>query len=257
MTFESKNEVIYCIGDSHVSLFTGLNTIAPYWPSKARSILPQFSALHIGPVLAYNLVEKNSSTGFYDKISEILAKNIPPSSWVLLSSGEIDCRAHLIKQALRNNLSFHEVARICVDRYFKGIQQLLDTGHKLIIYNAIPSTRKNKPNTAFPSYGDCKERNEMTKFFNKFCQIECKKRNLYFLSTFNLFINKNGLTRRKFYMDRIHLSTKALIPTMNALTSTLDGFIFDNPRNELYFKGTDMGIYKKLISNLIFKSKAK
>ena len=75
-----KDENIYCIGDSHVSLFTGLNTIASYWPSKAISILPQFSVFHLGPVLADNLVEKKSSTGFHDKISEILERHIPPSS---------------------------------------------------------------------------------------------------------------------------------------------------------------------------------
>ena len=247
-----KNEKIYCIGDSHVSLFTGLNTIAPYWPSNARSILPQFSVLHIGPVLAYNLIEKKSSTGFYHKISEILEKNIPPSSWVLISSGEIDCRAHLIKQALSNNSSLEEVARICVDRYFKGIEKLMQTGHKFIIYNAIPSTRKNKPNTAFPSYGNCKKRNEVTMLFNKFSQDNCTSRKIIFLHTYNFFIHKNGLTNRKFYRDRIHLSQRALLPTMIELEKTLTGFNFDLPSSLENTRPSTKEILRKMMMKLGF-----
>ena len=247
-----KDEKIYCIGDSHVSLFTGLNTIASYWPSKAISILPQFSVFHLGPVLAYNLVEKKSSTGFYDKISEILERHIPPSSWVLLSSGEIDCRAHLIKQALRNNSSFEEVAEICVDRYFYGIEKLMQMGHKFIIYNAIPSTRKNKPNTEFPSYGNCKERNEITMLFNKFSQNKCTSLKIIFLNTYDLFTHKNGLTNRRFYKNRIHLSQRALLPTMKTLEKSLSGFIYNSSNSRKNILPSTRRIFREILMKFGF-----
>jgi hypothetical protein len=170
----------------------------------------------------------------------------------LLSSGEIDCRAHLIKQALRNNSSFEEVAEICVDRYFYGIEKLMQMGHKFIIYNAIPSTRKNKPNTEFPSYGNCKERNEITMLFNKFSQNKCTSLKIIFLNTYDLFTHKNGLTNRRFYKDRIHLSQRALLPTMKTLEKSLSGFIYDTSNSRKNILPSTRRIFREILMKLGF-----
>ena len=134
---------------------------------------------------------------------------------------------------------------VLIDIY--RIEKLMQTGHKFIIYNAIPSTRKNKPNTAFPSYGNCKERNEITMLFNKFSQNKCTSLKIIFKNTYNLFTHKNGLTNRKFYKDRIHLSQRALLPTMTTLEKSLTGFVFKLPNSRKNICPSTRGILREIL----------
>lgn len=66
------SQVIHCIGDSHVSLFSGFDAIAPYWPREAPSSISVFKLYHLGPVLAYNLMAEKSTTNSKAKLTEIL-----------------------------------------------------------------------------------------------------------------------------------------------------------------------------------------
>ena len=56
------SEVIYCIGDSHVSFFSGKDAIVPCWPFPSEDMIPFFRTFRLGPVLAYNLVKVGTKT---------------------------------------------------------------------------------------------------------------------------------------------------------------------------------------------------
>jgi lysophospholipase L1-like esterase len=222
-----KKQVIHCIGDSHVSLFGGADKIWPEWPSKVNSSVRGFMVYHLGPVLAYNLIEQRSTTNSRKKLEAILKQELPSSSWVLMCFGEIDCRAHLLKQAEKKGKCELAVACDCAERYFKVLLLVKEMGHKPIAYNVIPSARKNKPKTGFPTYGNCLERNNITRLFNAHLNKLCAEQDIPFIDTFDQFVNKRGLTLSRFYMDRIHLSQKALPLTKAAIGRVLSGFKFE------------------------------
>jgi lysophospholipase L1-like esterase len=237
---DQLSQVIHCIGDSHVSLFSGLDAIAPYWPHEAPSLISAFKLYHLGPVLAYNLIAEKSTTKSKAKLTEILRTVLPPSSWVLLCFGEIDCRAHLLKQAEKSGRSNEVIVRTCVDRYFKALQFVQEMGHKPIAYNAIPSARRNKPTTGFPTYGNCRQRNQITQIFNDYLELCCREAQIPFVDTFDSFVNKRGLTNRAYYMDRIHLSRRALPVTLVALKRVVPEFSLKKCQAELSSQNTSV-----------------
>ena len=227
MALKSKNEIIHCLGDSHTSLFSGQDKISPYWPEFPHQSLSQFEVYHLGPALANSLWKKQSKTRSRDKLIEITTKIVPQNSKILMCFGEIDCRAHLIKIAKEENKSWSEIAEKCMLKYFEAINYVSELGHDVVIYNVIPSSRKTKPNTGFPTYGHCNERNKMTKIFNSFLKNNCNQQGIPFIDTFDCFVHDSGLTNRFYYKDRIHLSQRAIPKTMKAIENCLPDFVFN------------------------------
>ena len=214
-----KNMKIHCIGDSHVSLFAGENSICPKSPPAYIGKLSQFICHRLGPVLAYNIMKPSSTTDAFNLLSEVV-NSLPAKSWILLCCGEIDCRAHLIKQSEIREWSYEQVVIECIKKYTKVHKYIENLGHNLIFYNVIPSARKDKIKTKYPTYGNCKMRNEITRIFNLHLKKYCKVYNIPFVDTFDLLIDNKGLTNKSFYRDRIHLSNKALPLTIRALNES-------------------------------------
>ncbi|MGB0184501.1 MAG: hypothetical protein ACPF9Q_03635 [Opitutales bacterium] len=239
-----EDGVIHCMGDSHTSLFYGLNKVMPTLPRIKKGYLQQFSAYNLGPVLAYNLIEDESTTSSKENLLKLLKEVIPPKSWVLLCFGEIDCRAHLIKHAEKSGQAWELVAQKCAERYLRAAKLVCDEGHHLIIYNSIPSARKDEPNAQYPTYGDCMERNRMTKLFNGCLKSYCRSQKIPFVDTFDSLVDCQGLTRSDYYMDPIHLSQKALGLTMKALSEVVPGFKF----KKLGWIGAKTSIWRKLVA---------
>ncbi|MFA5300778.1 MAG: hypothetical protein WC389_21520 [Lutibacter sp.] len=213
---------IFCIGDSHVSLFAGVNEVQPVWPKQAKNLLPFFQVFPLGPVLAYNLVSPNTKTKGREKLFKVLQKEVPKGSLVLLSFGEIDCRAHLLKQGRLQKRTIELIVSECVDRYFSVILEVRKIGFKPLIWNTIPSSRLSNINSKdYPTFGSCKERNIVTSMFNKKLENKCIKNKIYFISTYNYFVDKDGLTDMTYYMDTVHLSQKAMQVTLKVIGKEL------------------------------------
>ena len=205
------NKVIYCIGDSHVSFFSGTDKIQPLWPEASNDILSQFKTFRIGPVLAYNLCENDTKTKGREKLFDVIATAVPPEATILLCFGEVDCRAHLLKQAEVQKRDINDTVRECVDRYFLCIKEVLALGHELLIWNVIPSTRHVKiTNEEFPVYGTCAERNRVTKIFNECAQRLCKQTGCSFISIYDQLVDNQGSTQMEYFKDSIHLSQKVM-----------------------------------------------
>ena len=159
----SPASVLYCIGDSHVSFFSGVDRIQPNWPDEAECHIPLFQVLKVGSPLAYNLSKEGSRTQGRETLFKILESSVPARSCVMLIFGEIDCRAHVIKQAQSRGCSVSAIIDELLDGYFSVVKEVVAMGHSVIVYNAIPSRikapTKSRQDPDYIAIGTCLERN--------------------------------------------------------------------------------------------------
>lgn len=208
--------MIYCIGDSHVSVFSGRGTkdnpyTQPLFPLIAKGDLPAFTPIRLGSILAYNLVGKTSrifETLEYYKVSR--------DDVVLLSFGEIDCRMHILRQAQIFNEPVKSLVEECVARYLIAAQMIANKEYRVAFWGPIASSiasplpeHLQKPDE-FPVFGSCQERNSITQYFNEYLTQLSYAFGFESFSIFPELIHSNYLTRTEYYMDQIHLSQSAI-----------------------------------------------
>lgn len=229
MRKDSSKGPIYCIGDSHVNLFSGYDHLQKKWPHPSRDRLPQFKVYRVGAGLAYNLRELGTTMGTRERLLKAI-ETIPPESQILLCFGEIDCRFHLIRHAEKTSKNWDDVAEECAARYFEGLQVLIEKRFKVSVYNVIPSARQSKIDKKFPTTGTCLERNKMTQLFNAALREKCSQKGLPFVESFESLINQKGLTKSLYYLDKVHLAQRALPHIMRAIENALPDFKFEKPK---------------------------
>ena len=225
------NNVIHCLGDSHTSFFSGSNNIQPLWPKESDDGIPLFKTCRIDASLAYNLCKTDTSTHGREKLFSILA-HIDKNDIILLSFGEVDCRVHLVKQALLQDKSIEEIVKECTERYFSVIREITNLGYTVIIWGAIPTSTSETPiSQDYPSFGTCLERNRATKLFNEYLGELAQNNNVPMLSFFHELTETNGLTKRSFLMDKTHLSQKIMplvIKKLHSLFPEMKMVLFKN-----------------------------
>ncbi len=234
----STNNVIYCIGDSHASFFSGNDKIQPVWPDLSHDSIPAFKSFRLGPVTAYNLCKINSSTKGREKLFSVLDTLLCPSN-ILLCFGEIDCRVHLLKQSRLQNRSIDDVVKECVERYLSVANEIRNLGHRVIVWAPIASTENgNIAEPEYQAFGTCEERNQLTRVFNLYLEKKTKLNNIGFLSIFESLLDKNDRTRFYYYSDQVHLSQRAMPKVIRKLKSNfreINIVIFNNFLNNLNF----------------------
>jgi hypothetical protein len=162
------------------------------------------------------LIKPDSSTRGREKLFEALEQKVPTGGRVLLSYGEIDCRAHLLKHAEETKRPIAEVVDECVERYFRVIEEVRGRGYELIVYNAPPSGRR--PNKShFPSHGTCLERNAVTRLYNTALASRCVEARIKFLGTFDDLVPTSGWSREYYFWDHIHVGQRAMPVTLRKL----------------------------------------
>lgn len=216
-------EVIHCIGDSHVSFFGGQDVVQPTWPEPALPELPWFRVLHLGPVLAFSLAKPDTTMRGRERLFEVLGQAVPPGSTVLLCFGEIDCRAHVLKQASRQGRPVAEVVADCLDSYFQVVREVQARGFAVIVYNAVP-TRLSTPRQAkrddnYVAVGSWPERNAAVRLFNAGAKQRCQVVGAKFLENYPGLVTAQDKTVEWFFFDAIHLSQRAMPLTLQALAS--------------------------------------
>jgi hypothetical protein len=208
--------MIHCIGDSHSAFFSGVEDMQPQWPSIASNALPWFKSYRIGPATAYNLDSKR------DLIESIYFSGlVAENDSVMFCFGEVDCRAHIIKQAALQGRGFHSVVEECVNRYIRSIEYYENYGRKILVWGPIASWNDSKPYTG-PSYGTNLERNQVSKMFNEILSKECEQRGYTFVSIFEKMLNEDSTTNT-LYLDNwegshMHLSQTAMPMTLEVFT---------------------------------------
>jgi len=205
-----RDFLVHCIGDSHVSVFSGTNKISEGYPS-VHDVLPWFRTYRIGPHLAYNI--GNETHHGYKHLMGILA-GISTGSNVLLSFGEIDCRCHIIRQAELQGKKIEDIVLECVNRYFKTITTVVGMGYNVIVWGAVPTCNYDglvyKENEPYQHYGTFRDRNKATALFNDLVEKLCAGAGVPFLSISEHLVDSDFRTIETLYMDSIHLSDKAI-----------------------------------------------
>jgi lysophospholipase L1-like esterase len=215
--------MIYIIGDSHVSVFSGTDKthdgqrhIQPEFGTcytltqgqlsprinRFEQRIPYFCPIKIGSNTAYNSF--NKLPRIEQAISEYKVKK---TDYVFLCFGEIDIRNHIGFQSKNNGMSISENIKICVDRYMETIKYLKNKDIQVGVY-APPASSVGYNNT--PGYGDVVIRNSMTIEFNEYLKRKCDEEGVPFKDISKNLILSNGTTDQKYIMDDIHLSQQAM-----------------------------------------------
>ena len=200
--------MIICLGDSHSSVFSGKDKIITRWPGKEYTLLSKFKPVRIGPATAYNLKSK------VPLLNKILNNTFYlKKDFVLFCFGEVDIRAHLIKQSTLQEKNVDDIVQECVIRYIEAIK-LVNPKRKIqkAVFAPIASWSNDKPYSG-PSYGSNLERNEITRVFNNTLKEMCNQNNFKFISIFEDMLLKDGTTDSNFLDDwgsGIHLNQTAM-----------------------------------------------
>ena len=191
-------QIILSIGDSHSRFFSNLDGIKVF---------------RIGAVTAFNLVKKNSSMKGREKLHEILDDFSPSNAAILLSFGEIDIRAHVIKAAIKERISVRESAIRTATKYSIAISEIINLGFSVLIHgvHASGSIYNNK---TFPAVGRLEDRNYAVKEFNQYLRNFCISQSIPFASLDSLVIDDNLKTRNEYMCDGCHINFN---PEMQAI----------------------------------------
>lgn len=204
--------MIHCIGDSHSAVFSGEETMQPCWPDPAANTLPYFKSYRIGPATAYKLRNKQPLIE-----SLINSLSLTSEDQLMFCFGEVDIRAHLIKQSKLQDRPVAEVVVECVERYVDALIEYKKYNVPIVVWGPIASWCDQKVYTGGPSFGTNHERNVVTELFNTMLELACIKNGFKFITIFNEMLNEDGTTNGDFLDDwegsHMHLSQRSM-PTI-------------------------------------------
>jgi len=202
--------MIYVIGDSHVCALSGKNKIHESFPLDMGDGVSGIRTIRLGAVLAYNLVSLDTRNKGRQRLFTVL-RILPPRANVLLLFGEIDCRAHLIKQAAEQKHPLAAIVRKCVSRYVRVVREVKQLGFRVGVLAPFASSWDTvDPSIEFPCFGTCRERNAVTRLFTDELTGQCAPLRIPVISVLDDLTDASGDTRPKYFMDGFHLSTQAL-----------------------------------------------
>jgi len=191
--------MIEVIGDSHTFIFTGSDVAEP--TRDRENGFCGFHIQYIGPVLAWSLTHAGAGRDlFWRSIG-----NVPPGSTILTVFGEIDCRAHLYRQAIKQKRNMRLVAEDCASMYADVLEEVRNRGHFPVAWSVIPATNFPVLSKKWPAEGTLRERRAIIEAFN--AQLAAKTTTA---SVYGELVREDGSVREEFYLDAIHLSKKAL-----------------------------------------------
>ena len=219
--------MIYIIGDSHVSIFSGVDTkedgkmhMQPefgycYTLSQGQlqpSInpfqknIPHFLAIKVGSHTAYNSFNK------LPKIEQAISEyGIGINDYVFMCFGQIDVQNHLIPNALKNNYPIIIMIQVCVDRYMETLNYLKEKHPNIKIgaYGA-PATSVGCGNRPKITKEESIEYNRITLLFNGYLKIKCEENGILFKEISKKLLHPDGSTNNDFVIDDIHLSVNTI-----------------------------------------------
>ncbi len=201
---------IFVIGDSHVNFFSGNEEInfieLCFRINSCNDKLEKFATLHLGPALAYNLINNNSSSKAKEKIEFLIdEKFIFPEDRILFSFGEIDLRVQVMNHVNNKKKPLEEVIDTIVNNYFSFLIYMKDKGFKNIsLWAPIPTGRITSDE--FPMNGSEEERNIATQLFILKLKEKLKDIDIKVFSLFEFLIDEKLITRIEYLADNIHLS---------------------------------------------------
>ncbi|MFA5322580.1 MAG: hypothetical protein WC373_07870 [Smithella sp.] len=213
-----ENDTIIAIGDSHAYFFSGQEVIRPKKiayhhgaVNSSENLIPGFSPIHIGPVLAYNANKYRTKTRGREKVDYLIKKRlIERGAQVLFCYGEIDIRNHVVRQAGEQGIAVECVVDKILENYLSFLISMRESGLRVACWAPTPSfPDTEQPNDAFPAYGDETTRNRATLYFNEKLKKLCQQNRLIFVSIAEKLIDEHGRIKQDYFVDGCHLNQKA------------------------------------------------
>lgn len=204
-----KKQKINCIGDSHISIFSGLNMLIP---ENKTIVNDNFHVLRFGPYLANSFPNKENIFKYVD--------TIPKNENLLICFGEIDCRAQIKNQTEKNGLNYKKVIDGVIFNYFNGIDKL--THKNIILFSVTPELKetpfkiyydKNPEDFDAPK-GSYDERKLYKEYFNYKVKEQTELRGFKFISIYEYLVNEKN-TNNRHSLDDIHLTPKKVSYIIN------------------------------------------
>lgn len=189
------------IGDSHSESFIGY---------------PGFKVYPVSMLTAQYLLDDEGKPPSLPcelgkKVLEIISV-IPSDEWILLTVGEIDCRAIIYSRYIseKRKKGYNSYIDETVDRYVAFLDRTND--QRIIVLTVVP-----------PGYGDwngsvsdpkfyapVETRSDITKKFNKWLKAKCRNRSIEYIDIYDKIVTDTGQTNREFLRDHIHLNHKGI-----------------------------------------------
>jgi hypothetical protein len=194
------------------------------WPRSARDPSGRFRAYRLGPVLAYRLSDLAATARGREKLLATLAYGpVPPAGTVMLCFGEIDCRYHLLRQAESQERDVEEVVSECVARYARVVLEVQAMGFATCVWGVIPASEvaPGEEDPEYPVWGTVRERNAVARMFNGLLADRLEPRGVPVISIFEDLVGPDGVPKRGYYMDSVHLSQTALPLATDAIFARL------------------------------------
>ncbi len=171
-------------------------------------ILP-FVPFHVGPALAYNLNRYGTTVRAREKTEYLLDRWIPESAGVLFAFGEIDIRVHVLKQAEMQKRTVGSVLEQVIDHYMEFLLSVKND-REIFVWGPVASQGDlARIDPSYPRYGNMVERNRATELFNRIMAEKCYEKGIRFVSVFQDLIDDSYATKTEYYMDNVHIGSKA------------------------------------------------
>jgi len=226
--------MIYIIGDSHVSVFSGtdktfdgLRHIQPEFGTcytlssgqlrphinRFEQRIPYFCPIKTGSNTAWNSFNK------LPIIEQVIKEyGVTDNDYVFTCFGEIDIRNHIGFNIGEHQTVFDVIEEV-VNRYMKTVLYLKDKGVNVGVYGS-PASSIGWP-TSGRQYKDVTFRNTMTLHFNNILKQRCVEHNIPFKDISKQMIMPDGTTDPKYIMDDIHLSQEAMPLLLEAFSDLI------------------------------------
>jgi hypothetical protein len=187
--------LVHVVGDSHVVPF--------------RGSMP-FLAYHLGAATAYNLFNKNSSTGSNVKMFKVIGR-MGKKDVAMLSFGEIDCRIHIYYQHKKSEGKYPiaELIDRTISNYGEVMAQLKERGVNFCVYCVSPATKVGNE-YKYPFYGTPEIRSRINRMFNERLKAHCERNGYRFIDIYDKVADRDGLMLKEYASDDIHLNRKAV-----------------------------------------------
>lgn len=232
-----RDNTTIIIGDSHVNFFSGNEHLRFYPIGNDINYCPvvnnfPFTVLHLGPCLAYTCRNDETTYKFKEKINYLKKEFIKPGSRLIIALGEIDIRAHVFKQVIRQGVSYNKVVDDILYRYEEEICELRNEGYEVIVYGPIASQPDScELDELFPRVGSEEDRNKATIYFNNSLRQYCDDMGIKFITMSDLMINDKFKTNQEYLSDdKCHLGqhgVQDLIIKLKHCGILEDSFIYE------------------------------
>lgn len=226
----SRQETFLVFGDSHSVIWEGSNVLQRL----PNSRFEQVRVFHLGPALAFNLMDKSGQAlgKWGEQIMDLLSQPDVADlhiSGVMLCFGEIDLRTQVVGRAMADDTSIEQAVAQVFDRVlsFASILQAR-VQCPVLIWEPVPtsSTRTFVFNPNFPSVGSEVERNYATGAASAHLRagsqaLREQGQPVYAFGAFEHYTHFLE-TREEFFEDGCHLNLKGLGVAIQSLQRLCD-----------------------------------